>query len=32
MLFSIRNMIFRKDNAEYYPPLFYDLYIPGVVR
>lgn len=32
MLFTIRNMIYRKDNAEYYPPLFYDLYIPGVIR
>lgn len=32
MLFSLKNMIFRKDNASYYPPLFYDLVIPGVVR
>lgn len=32
MLFTIRNMIYRKNNAEYYPPLFYDLYIPGVIR
>lgn len=32
VLFSLRNMIFRKDNAEYYPPLFYDLYIPGIIR
>ena len=32
MLFMLRNMIFRKNNAEYYPPLFYDLYIPGVIR
>ena len=32
ILFSLRNMIFRKDNAEYYPPLFYDLIIPGVIR
>lgn len=32
MLFTIRNMIYRKDNAEYYPPLFYDLCIPGVIR
>lgn len=32
MLFCIRNMIFRKDNASFYPPLFYDLVIPGVIR
>lgn len=32
MLFCLRNMIFRKDNASYYPPLFYDLIIPGTIR
>lgn len=32
MLFMLRNMLFRKDNASYYPPLFYDLIIPGTVR
>jgi hypothetical protein len=32
MLFTLRNMIFRKDNAAFYPPLFYDLIIPGVIR
>ena len=32
MLFTLRNMIFRKDNAAFYPPLFYDLVIPGVIR
>lgn len=31
-LFCLRNMIFRKDNSSFYPPLFYDLSIPGVVR
>lgn len=32
LLFCMRNMIFRKDNTSYYPPLFYDLTIPGVIR
>jgi hypothetical protein len=32
MLFMLRNMLFRKDNASYYPPLFYDLIIPGTIR
>lgn len=32
LLFMLRNMVFRKDNASFYPPLFYDLVIPGVVR
>lgn len=32
MLFMLRNMVFRKDNASYHPPLFYDLIIPGVIR
>lgn len=32
MLFCMRNMVFRKDNASYYPPLFYDLIIPGTIR
>lgn len=32
ILFMLRNLIFRKDNASYYPPLFYDLIIPGVIR
>lgn len=32
MLFTLRNMIFRRDNASFFPPLFYDLVIPGVIR
>lgn len=32
LLFTLRNMIYRKDNASFYPPLFYDLIIPGVIR
>lgn len=32
MLFTLRNMVLRRDNASYYPPLFYDLIIPGVIR
>ena len=32
LLFTLRNMIYRKDNSSYYPPLFYDLIIPGVIR
>lgn len=32
MLFSMKNMIFRKDNVAFYPPLFYDLVIPGTIR
>ena len=32
MLFCMRNMVFRKDNSSYYPPLFYDLIIPGTIR
>lgn len=32
VLFCLKNMIFRKDNAAFYPPLFYDLIIPGVIR
>lgn len=32
LLFAMRNMIFRKDNTSFYPPLFYDLTIPGVIR
>lgn len=32
LLFTLRNMVFRMDNASYYPPLFYDLVIPGVIR
>ena len=32
MLFCMKNMIFRKDNVAYYPPLFYDLIIPGTIR
>ena len=32
ILFMIRNLIFRQDSASYYPPLFYDLVIPGVIR
>ena len=25
-------MVFRKDNASFYPPLFYDVVIPGIIR
>ena len=32
LLFCMRNMIFRKDNTSFYPPLFYDLTIPGVIH
>lgn len=32
LLFTLRNMVFRKDNASFYPPLFYDVVIPGVIR
>lgn len=32
LLFCMRNMIFRKDNTSFYPPLFYDLVIPGTIR
>lgn len=32
MLFCMKNMIFRKDNVAFYPPLFYDLVIPGTIR
>lgn len=32
VLFAIRNMLFRKNNVEYYPPLFYDVSIPGYGR
>lgn len=32
VLFCMKNMIFRKDNVSFYPPLFYDLIIPGVIR
>mgnify|MGYP003298549632 CR=1 FL=1 len=32
LLFAMRNMIFRKDNTSFYPPLFYDLTITGVIR
>lgn len=32
LLFCMRNMIFRKDNTSFYPPLFYDLTIPGIIR
>lgn len=31
-LFSLKNMVFRRDNASFFPPLLYDLIIPGVVR
>lgn len=27
--FALRNMLFRKDNVAYYPPMFYDVSIPG---
>lgn len=29
MLFALRNMLFRVTNVEYYPPLIYDVSIPG---
>lgn len=32
LLFTLRNMIFRRDNASFFPPLFYDMVIPGVIR
>ena len=32
MLFGLRNMLFRKNNIQYYPPLFYDVSIPGFGR
>ena len=32
LYFTLRNMIYRRDNASFYPPLFYDLIIPGVIR
>jgi hypothetical protein len=32
LLFILRNMIFRKDNSSYYPPLIYDIIIPGTIR
>lgn len=32
LLFTLRNMIFRRDNSSFFPPLFYDLIIPGVIR
>lgn len=32
MLFGLRNMLFRKNNVQYYPPLFYDVSIPGFGR
>lgn len=32
LLFILRNMIFRKDSTSYYPPLIYDLIIPGTIR
>lgn len=31
-LFILRNMIYRRNNNSFYPPLFYDLIIPGVIR
>ena len=27
--FALRNMLYRKDNVSYYPPMFYDVSIPG---
>ena len=32
MLFAIRNLLYRKNNADFYPPLYYDVVIPGVIR
>lgn len=29
VLFGFRNMLFRKDNVQYYPPMIYDVTIPG---
>lgn len=31
-LFTLKNMVFRRDNGSFFPPLFYDLIIPGVIR
>ena len=30
--FVLRNLPFKQDVVSYYPPLFYDIYIPGVKR
>ena len=32
LLFCLRNMPFRKDNSSFYPPVLYDMTIPGVIR
>lgn len=32
LMFCLRNMPFRKDNSSFYPPVLYDLTIPGVIR
>lgn len=32
ILFGTRNMLYRKNNVQYYPPLFYDISIPGYGR
>lgn len=32
VLFGLRNMLFRKNNVQYYPPLFYDVSTPGFGR
>lgn len=31
-LFTLRNLLFRKNNVSFFPPAFYDLIIPGIVR
>jgi hypothetical protein len=32
LMFCLRNMPFRKDNSSFYPPVLYDMTIPGVIR
>ena len=32
VLFGLRNMLYRKNNVQYYPPLIYDVSIPGFGR
>lgn len=31
-IFALRNLLFRRTNVQYYPPLLYDVTIPGVGR
>ena len=32
LLFALRNMLYRKSNVQYYPPMMYDVSVPGVGR